>query len=256
MSKTLRVVVYTPTFNRSAWLADCMESVASQDYQHKVHFIVDDCSTDDTFEEVSSIIGAKPQQAPDGASRFSGGSLKGSPVWIATLKQNTGPAGARNWAARVASPHADVFGNLDSDDRYRPGYLSKMIEPFRHGEIGAVYCDYEVINHDTRTVVREFKEPFSRKRLFEDCLLCNDSLVRKTAFEQIGGYDPNLRVAEDWDLWLRLSEKNLIYHIPECLLELHAGLHGSAKTVPAEQWQRDRAIVARKAAARDIKGRT
>jgi teichuronic acid biosynthesis glycosyltransferase TuaG len=46
----LQVVVYTPVHNREAWLQGCMESVASQDYPHKRHVIVDDCSTDNSFE--------------------------------------------------------------------------------------------------------------------------------------------------------------------------------------------------------------
>lgn len=243
----LKVVVYTPAFNRASWIQGCIESVAAQDYKAKLHLVVDDRSTDDTFDTtVSLLTEAQQRPAPPGAERLMAGWFKGSRVLVARLGENLGPAGARNWAIRAAAPDTDLLANLDSDDRYRPGYLSGLVEPFQHEEIGVVYCDYEVINHDSQTVVREFKEPYSRKRLLEDCLLCNNSVVRKAALEAVGGYDPQMRVAEDWDLWLRISQHYLFYHVPECLLELHAGQHGSANTVPAERWQADRQRIAQK----------
>jgi len=243
----MNVTVYTPSFNRRSWLKDCIESVASQDYAHKRHLIVDDKSTDDTFEYVCSLMkNAENRPAPEGAEKLVLGYYKNSKLAVARLLNNSGPSEARNWAMKSSWHYTDVFGNLDSDDRYRPGYLSKLMEPFKHNEIGVVYCDYEVINHDSQTIVREFKEPFSRKRILEDCLLCNNSLIRKTVLEAVGGYDATLRVAEDWDLWLRVAQKALIYHVPECLLELHAGQHGSSVTVSPAEWAMCRRKIAEK----------
>jgi glycosyltransferase involved in cell wall biosynthesis len=250
----LNVTVYSAAFNRAGWLPGCVASVEAQDYPHKRMMVVDDHSEDDTFgAAVKLMVNPTPLPAPEGAERFVAGQTRsGMNLAVARLDQNRGPAGARNWAIKANWAGADVFGNLDSDDRYRDGYLSKMMPLFRHAEVGAVYCDYETVS--AQAVVREFKEPFSRKRLYEDCLLCNDSLVHKRAFETAGVYDDQLRVAEDWDLWLRVAEQWLIVHVPECLLSIHAGPHGSATTVPQARWQADRQRVFAKAAART--GRT
>lgn len=246
----LNVVVYTPAFNRASWIQGCMDSVAGQDYVAKRHLVVDDCSTDGTFEKVVSLFEEQVESPPpEGANKLILGTYKGSKIAAARLSKNLGPSGARNWAINTASPYADIYGNLDSDDRYRPGYLSRLMEAFKLPEVGVAYCDYEVINHAPQTVVREFKEPYSLKRLYEDCLLCNNSLVRKSALMAVGGYDEQLRVAEDWDLWLRISKLFLLHHVPECLLELHAGSPGqncSTETVSPQRWAEDRQRVARK----------
>jgi glycosyltransferase involved in cell wall biosynthesis len=248
------VTVYSAAFNRSGWVGGCVASVEAQDYPLKRMFVVDDHSADDTFGAVVKMMrNPTPLPTPEGAERLVAGQTPGGMnLAVARLAENRGPAGARNWAIQANWNGADVFGNLDSDDRYRPGYLSKMMPLFAHAEVGAVYCDYETVS--AAVTVREFKEPFSRKRLFEDCLLCNDSLVHKRAFASAGVYDEHLRVAEDWDLWLRVAERWLILHVPECLLSIHAGPHGSATTVPPERWAADRRRVFEKAAARS--GRT
>jgi cellulose synthase/poly-beta-1,6-N-acetylglucosamine synthase-like glycosyltransferase len=242
-----RVTVFTPAHDRKDWLPDCLESVAAQAYPHKRHVVVDDRSSDGTFEFVRSVMEAPRDLPPhSGAEAMSVGTFKGTRLAVARLEKNLGPSGARNWAMRACWDDTDVFGNLDSDDRYRDGYLDKLLAPFDHPEVGAVYCDYEVVNRQTGTLVREFKEPYSRRRLAGDCLLCNNSLVRKAALAEAGLYDEQLRVAEDWDLWLRVAEKYLLVHVPECLLELNAGPHGATAGVGPERWRADRQRVFQK----------
>jgi glycosyltransferase involved in cell wall biosynthesis len=157
----LNVTVYSAAFNRAGWLPGCVASVEAQDYPHKRMMVVDDHSEDDTFgAAVKLMVNPTPLPAPEGAERFVAGQTRsGMNLAVARLDQNRGPAGARNWAIKANWAGADVFGNLDSDDRYRDGYLSKMMPLFRHAEVGAVYCDYETVS--AQAVVREFKEPFS-----------------------------------------------------------------------------------------------
>jgi glycosyltransferase involved in cell wall biosynthesis len=249
-----RVTVYSAAFNRASWLKGWAESVERQEYPAKRMLVVDDHSQDETFAAAVALMeDAKQLPAPPGAERLVSGKTKGA-VGLAVLRleKNSGPSGARNFAIRTAWPDTDIFANLDSDDRYLDGYLSRMAPLLRDDMVGAVYCDYETVSPNL--TVREYKEPFSRKRILEDCLLCNNSLVHKRAFEAAGVYDEQMRVAEDWDLWLRISEHFLLVHVPEALLQIHAGPHGSATTVPPGRWAADRQRAFAKLAART--GRT
>ncbi|HIF39747.1 MAG TPA: hypothetical protein EYQ74_01440, partial [Planctomycetes bacterium] len=50
------------------------------------------------------------------------------------------------------------------------------------------------------------------------------SMVRRSAFEHVGGFNTNLNGGEDWEFWTRFATKCSIHHIPEPLLlrRLHA----------------------------------
>ena len=73
--------------------------------------------------------------------------------------------------------------------------------------------DFEAQSSSTSTgkIIREFKEPFSRKRLVRECIVHSGSLVSAKALEDVleetGYYDEEMRTCEDYDLWMRISEK-------------------------------------------------
>ena len=93
-----------------------------------------------------------------------------------------------------------------------------------------VYADYEIHDHNSGKVVREFKQPYNRNVLMNECIVHSNALISKRAFsavkEERGFYDPSLHgpgggefigCAEDYDLWIRISEQFMIVHIPESL---------------------------------------
>lgn len=234
----LQVTAVIPCHNHAKWVSDAITSVATQDYQEKRIVVVDDGSKDGSSDVVYRMLrNAKPIESPDASRRWIGTLRDGGvELLLAKYEQASGPSAARNRGMEAFYDDTDIFALLDSDDIYEPGKISKSVEVFNE-HIGVVYSDYDTL-HPNGVRIREYKEPYSRRRLMADCIVNCDSLVSKKAIEFTNGFDETLRVCEDYDHWLRISERLLLFHIPESLVTIRAGDHSSTATVNQEVWSR------------------
>lgn len=223
-----------PVHNHREWIKSSIESVLRQTRRPDVICIVDDGSTDGSVDVVLGMIGA-------------GDRIDGIHTVVLQNRSPTGPAAARN-AGIQAVWEADAFALLDSDDTYRPEKIEKSLRYLEDGNIGVVYSDYETFRGETR--IREYKPPYSQAGLLADCIVNCDSLVSKKALKAVGLFDPEMRTCEDYDLWIRISEKLLIAHIPEVLVDIRVGEHSSTSTVPNDVWQKNWARIRQKMQAR------
>ncbi len=228
------VSVVIPNHNYGKWIADAINSVANDKYPHKQIMIIDDGSTDDSWEVINKI-GNISAEVSKG---IYAGKVLNTPLLATRLPQATGPSNARNIGIKVLWNHTHVYGFLDADDMYLPGKIEKSIALFEEypNRIGAVYTDYDTLSIDTGQLVSVYKEPYSRERLLQECIVHSSCMVSRLALEQCGLYDIQLRCAEDYDLWLRISEKFIVSHIPETLMTVRVGSHNSTATVSKEVW--------------------
>jgi glycosyltransferase involved in cell wall biosynthesis len=238
------VTAVIPLHNHRSWVTDAVNSVAAQDYPNKRIVVVDDGSSDGSADAVLSLL-EKPAagvlKTLAGTPKGWQGKLKGHEVSLLLVRyeQAGGPSFARNRGMEAGWEGTRYFAFLDSDDLYMPGKISKSVNVFERGQgaFAVVYSDYDTLREDGLRL-RQFKEPYSRRRLLEECLPNCDSLISAKAIEQVDGFDETLRCCEDLDLWLRLSEHFLLAHVPESLLTIRVGLHSSTTTVPSETWRR------------------
>ncbi|MWB97276.1 glycosyltransferase family A protein [Agromyces seonyuensis] len=119
-----------------------------------------------------------------------------------------GVGAARN--AGAAATGGEWIAFLDDDDRWHPERLERQFASLA-GHPGAVvgYCGLRSIDENDRVVAEpdqvQVADRLDIARRTTGILLPN-ALVRRSAFEEIGGFDPGLRLAEDLDLVLRLAE--------------------------------------------------
>ena len=120
--------------------------------------------------------------------------------------------------------------------------------------VGVVYADYDTVHVDSGKIIREFKEPYNRKRLVRECIVHSGSLISKEALELVkedtGFYDVTMRTCEDYDLWMRISEKYLISHVPVALTKVRVTGENSSNIVAQETWQKNWMRVMEKMQAR------
>jgi glycosyltransferase involved in cell wall biosynthesis len=255
MSQPL-VTVVIPLHNHEAWVGEAIDSVVRQDYPNKRIIVIDDGSTDNSIAAVTRKL-YKPQRininTPKQQIPALTGNVPNSDVQVLMVRSDKaqGPAAARNAGITLSLSDTDLFAFLDSDDMYSPGKLSKSVAIFQKDPdmVGVIYSDFDTINPDGLRL-RQFKEPYSRERLLQECLVNCDSLISKRAIEQCGLFDQSLRTCEDYDLWLRISERFVMVHIPESLVVVRVGSHSSSSTVPNEIWQKCYARVFEKARER------
>lgn len=217
-----RVSVIIATHNYGHWLSGAIESVMKEGYGPLNICVVDDGSTDNTQEVLKNIV------PPPGTFHT-----------LKTYRNETplGPSAARNLAIKQNWSQTDYFAILDADDLYLPGKIGRSVEILDSDpNIGGVYTDYDIVNMQTGTYHREYKEPYSAEKLRQDCIIHSACILRKEALEFSGLYSEEMRTAEDWHLWLRIMKKFLFFHIPEPLMIVRSGAHSSSNYRSKEEW--------------------
>lgn len=230
------VTVIMPCHNHATYVANAISSVVAQDYPNKRLIVVNDGSKDNSGEVIYRMfdeVGTK-----DGVVF---GRINGVESYLMTNEQAQGPSAARNKAIQAAINKTDYFSMIDADDAYYQGKITKSVEKAKeHPEvIGIVYTDAIIFNQLTGNALREFREPYSRSRLEQECIISNTPLISAFAIQKMGAYDADMRTAEDWDLWLRITSKFIAVHIPEALHMYRVTGHNASDIVSQEIWQKN-----------------
>ena len=196
------VSVIIPAYNAGAYLHETMISALKQENVSLEVIVVDDGSTDNT----SDII--KEFEQKD--SRVKG-----------VRQSNLGVSAARNNGSRNAT--GDYYAFLDADDILLESSLYNKLTVLRHlpEKTGMVHCDMRVIDGTGEPT----GEVISGRtgQILEDLLLWNGCsvpgpssiLVKRSVFEDLGGFDEELSTAADQDFFFRLAEKYDVHRIPE-----------------------------------------
>ncbi len=184
-SPTVSVVI--PTYNRRALLTEAIDSVLKQTYDDFELLIVDDGSVDGTRDEVIAF--------DDPRIRY-------------LFQTNSGVSSARNWG--VASSHGELIAFLDSDDTWMPTKLEVQVGYMEaHPEISLLQTE-EIWVRDGKRVNPAEKHAKHSGWIFLECVpLCivapSAVMMRREAFNALGGFDEDLPACEDYDLWLRAA---------------------------------------------------
>ena len=240
-SKELQLAIIIPCHNHADMICQALDSVLEQEYNLPLKIVVvDDGSTDNPLSAIKEYYGWEEKNGH--------GKLKHADLYFIRNTEPTGPSAARNKAARYVWEEVDIFMMLDADDLYLPGKIQKSVDVFSVDpkRIGIVYTDAIIKNLNTGSEIHEYREPFDRQRLERECIISNTPLVNKIAFGEAGGYDETMRTCEDWDLWLRITEKFVAMHIAEALHVYHVTGRNSTDVVPMEVWQQNWAKIRQK----------
>jgi glycosyltransferase involved in cell wall biosynthesis len=189
------VSIIIPCYNNKNVIFDAIDSALNQSYPRVEIIVVDDGSTDGSYEFVADQI------------------KMGLDIQV-VRQDNQGPAAARNTGFNLSSGDFLVF--LDADDILHQDYVESCCRVYENDpKMNIVYCDVELF--ENRTGLWKLK-PFSESTI----LLFNSipvfAMLRSCVFQQIGKYDTQLRCAEDWELWIRLLQQfEGVYKIPKVL---------------------------------------
>jgi glycosyltransferase involved in cell wall biosynthesis len=213
------VSVIIPTFNRANVISETIDSVLAQTYRDIEIIIVDDGSTDDTAKKLS---------------------IYGNKIRI-VYQLNAGTSAARNRGIEVST--AKIIAFQDSDDLWKPTKLERQVSLLDRLDSSAPCClcnavmqnlygdGRELLSFDISGISSRYPEGLwlnVTEVLASRAVLFNQTVaVRREALEKVGGFDPELRNAEDYDLALRLSLEGPWGFIVEPLTIWRAGASNS-----------------------------
>lgn len=128
----------------------------------------------------------------------------------------------------MAFCEGEYIARFDDDDIMKPERLEKQVAFLdSYSEYAAVFSCFERINaigmvEKDLSIVSE--DQIVKFLLFRGNCLCHSSLmIRKTVLCNLDGYDATMLYAQDYDLYLRLLEKNQFYRLPETLVQFRIG---------------------------------
>ncbi|MDX2031120.1 MAG: glycosyltransferase family A protein [Blastocatellia bacterium] len=193
------ISVILPVYNQSRYLVQAVESVWAQRFDDLELLIVDDGSTDQT----PAVIQQLAQRGPLRAIR----------------QENAGPAAARNRGIRESRGEWIAF--LDADCYWIPGKLRAQMAAVGQGALEFCYCGSLLVDdQDTvmKTRISQRTGPLLDELIWGNCLSTSSALVRKTRLLEVGLFNEELRIGEDWDLWLRLAARVGSVYVPAALM--------------------------------------
>lgn len=196
-----KISIAIPAYNSELCLRETLESALAQTYRAHEVIVIDDGSTDCT-EEIARSFGDR----------------------VRYIKQeNQGIAGARNRALHEAT--GDWVAFLDHDDLILPEKLEKQLTMIKaNPNLVVVYSTFTYLYSDGST--KEIPVFPARKLWpalrYRTPILPSTSIIRRSALEEIGGFDmdPRLRMIDDWDMWFRMVRRyssDAFQEIPESL---------------------------------------
>lgn len=202
MTRNPLISVITPTYNRANYLHEAIDSVLNQSYSNFEHLIIDDGSTDNTEELVACYLNSQKVRY--------------------FYQENQGQSVARNKGVTQAKGEFICF--LDSDDRWKLHKLKASLAAFeQHPEVDVVYGDYEFIDQHGKKLklknMPRYSGRISKELIKDNCVSMNTTMVRAKTVKAIGGFSSHVKVADDYDLWLRLSAKSKFLYLPEVLAD-------------------------------------
>jgi len=187
--KMFKVSIIIPTYNRTDLLPRAISSVLNQTFQEFELIVVDDGSADSTKQVVEEF------QKKDKRIKY---------IW---QENSGGPAKPRNTG--IKNSQGEYIALLDHDDEWLPEKLEKQLEIFeknRQNNLGFVGCNALIVKEDK---IQEYKTPKYKNilpKILERNFIwsCSSVIIKKLVLDKVGFFDENLKIGDDWDMWIRI----------------------------------------------------
>ncbi len=208
------VSVVIPTHNAARFISETLESVCKQTYTNWEIIVIDDGSTDNTRTVLAPYM--------DRIRYY--------------FQENSGTAAARN--AGLQKARGEFVAFLDHDDIWLPEKLDLQVRALNAWPECALAFTGGKILHESGTLgnsvmlkhldgwIHEHRTPdpmvimgsLSREFFFKNQICSASSvLIRRECVETVGGFDERIAISDDYDLWLRISQRYPIVLILSCL---------------------------------------
>ena len=203
MEKLPLISVIIPSYNREHLIGRSIRSVLNQTYKEIEVIVVDDGSTDNTRDVVSS--------------------FKDSRIRYIRHDNNRGGCIARNTG--INASRGEYIAFQDSDDEWLPEKMEKQMHVFNSVPkyVGIVYSAFLRVKDCSASFIPSNKVTIKDGNLLNQLIKGNfistqTTILRKTCFDKAGVFDKNLHRLQDWELFIRMSKYFEFKYISEPLV--------------------------------------
>ena len=213
------ISVVIPTYNRCELLKRAIGSVLKQTILIREIIIVDNGSTDNTQEMISSLF----------------------PNTTYIYEKRKGVSYARNLGIKNCKSTWIAF--LDSDDEWKPQKLEEQIfftnntdKKYRLIHTNEIWYKNNEFKNQLKKHQKSGGNIF-QKSLELCCISPSSALIKKEVFDEYGLFDENLEVCEDYDIWIRITSKEEVGFLDKPLVVKHGGHNDQ---LSKQNWGMDR----------------
>jgi len=198
MSGYPKVSVITPALNCSATIAQCIQSVASQDYSNIEHIVIDGDSTDGTLELL------KPYNVEIISEKDAG-------IYDAINKG-------------IARASGEIIHILNADDNYKhENVLSRMVAFMVDNQLDVGHAKVEQVDLQKK-LVRVIGYDVTHRRLLRKCRVAHPAVfVRRSVYKRFGNFSIGFQIAGDHEFFLRIWDRVRVGFMPEVMTVMRLG---------------------------------
>jgi glycosyltransferase involved in cell wall biosynthesis len=198
--RNLKVSVLMPVYNGEKYIREAIDSILGQTFKDFEFLIIDDGSTDKTREILEN--------------------YDDSRIKLINNKKNIGLTKSLNKGLKLA--RGEYIARQDSDDVSMPKRLEKEVSFLNHNKNTALVGTYYYMINERDKILKIIKPPTKSEEIKIGLLKGNQFghgsvMFRVECIKEVGYYREELGSVEDYDLWLRVSDRYNIANIPEPL---------------------------------------
>lgn len=210
--------VMIPTYNCADYLRKTLAAILAQDPGPELMQIevVDDCSTNDNPAAVVAELGKNRVQF---------------------FRQSKNLGVTKNFDTCLERSQGHLVHILHGDDLVLEGFYSKMQNAFeQQSDIGAAFCRQIFIDDEgNQLALSDLEQDKSgilnnwlERLASEQRIMTPSIVVRREAYEKLGGFDQRLICSEDWEMWVRIAANYPIWYEVEPLAAYR--MHNNSNT--------------------------
>ncbi|MGL5964208.1 MAG: glycosyltransferase family 2 protein [Fusobacteriaceae bacterium] len=205
----MKVSIITASYNSDKYIEDTIKSVLSQTYKDIEYIIIDGGSKDKTIDIIKKY-----------EAQFNG-KLK----WVS--EKDKGIYDAMNKGINLST--GDIVGLINSDDYLADeNVIKKIVQKISEEKADLIYGDLDFIKENEKnTIVRKWKSGIYKKGIFKrGWHPAHPTLyLTKDFYKKIGNFSLDYKIAADFDLMLRMFEKNnpKVAYLEEVMVKMRVG---------------------------------
>ncbi|HEY9625277.1 MAG TPA: glycosyltransferase [Crinalium sp.] len=208
------ISIITPVYNGEKTIRETIASVLNQTFQDFELIIVDDSSQDATLDILASIT---------------------DPRLKVFSYAKTNQSNNRNLG--IAQATGDYLAFIDADDLWTADKLERQLAALQDNSQAAIAYSWTDYIDESGQFLRSGSHITANGNVYAQLLLTNfiengsNPLIKRSAVLEVGGFDPSLLTAEDWDLWLRLAARYEFVAVPMPQILYRVSSHSASNRI-------------------------